>query len=155
MFYGLPVLRTTAWSGMKAVTAPHCCTAVPGHFGPKPLRPGTPDRPKSICFYWGSSGRTAFSGNNFDFGTSIEVKRTVSEYCNQNIARECYTQKDCEGVSKFKEMPVSQSNKLPRSITNKTTVREYNNKKNACAYRNQKYCQGVSRSKELAVIQQL
>ena len=63
---------------MNAVTAPHCRTAVPGHFCPKPLRPGTPDRPKSICFYWDSSGRTAFSGNNFDYGTSIEVERTVS-----------------------------------------------------------------------------
>ena len=28
---------------------------------------------------------TAFSGNNFDFGTSIEVKRTVSEYHNQML----------------------------------------------------------------------
>ena len=91
-FFGLPVLRPTVWSTMKAVTAPHCRTAIAGMFGPKPLRPGTPDRPKSICFYWGSSCRTAFSGINFDFGTS--VKRTVSEYCNQNIARECYTPKN-------------------------------------------------------------
>ena len=101
------VLRNTIWSGMKAVTAPHCRTAFPGHFGPKLLWPGTPERPKSICFYWDSSCRTALSGNNFEPSTSIEVERTVSKYCNQNIARECYTQKDCEGVSKFKEMPVS------------------------------------------------
>ena len=39
----VPVLRTTVWSGMKALTAPHCRTD-PGQFGPKPFRPGTPQR---------------------------------------------------------------------------------------------------------------
>ena len=74
---GIPVLRTTVWSGMKALTAPHC---QPDHFGAKPFRPGTP-QPKSFVFTgvpW-----TAFSGNDFYFGTSIEVKRTLSEYHNQ------------------------------------------------------------------------
>ena len=55
-FYELPVLRTTVWFDMKALTAPHCHTKVPGKFGPKPLRPRTPDRPKSISFLLGLLG---------------------------------------------------------------------------------------------------
>ena len=82
------------------------CAALPYLFGLKPLRPGTP-QPKSFVFYtWGFSGQTAFSGNNFDFGTSIEDKRTVTEYHNQtNVIHSRYTLKDCEG--KLKGMPGS------------------------------------------------
>ena len=72
--------------------------ALPGHFGSKPFWPGTP-QPKSFVFYT----ETAFSGNNFDFGTSIEEKMTVSEYHNQTNVN--YTLKDCEG--KLKGMPGS------------------------------------------------
>ena len=36
----------------ETVTAPHFRTAVPGHFGLKPLRPGTPDRPNQFVFTW-------------------------------------------------------------------------------------------------------
>ena len=81
--------------------------ALPGLFGLKPLRPGTP-QPKSFVFflYGGFSGQTAFSGNNFDFGTSIEDKRTVTEYHNQtNVIHSLYTLMDCEG--KLKGMPGS------------------------------------------------
>ena len=51
---------------------------------PKPFRPGTP-LPKSFVFTGVPRAGTALSGNNinFDFDTSIEVKRTVSEYHNQ------------------------------------------------------------------------
>ena len=36
---------------MKAVTAPHRTTApVPGHFDPKPFRPGTPRDPPKLNF---------------------------------------------------------------------------------------------------------
>ena len=36
---------------MKAVTAPHRTTAqVPGHFGPKQFRPGTPRDPPKLNF---------------------------------------------------------------------------------------------------------
>ena len=56
------------------------CHTDPGQFGQKPFRPGTP-----FVFIGVPRAGTAFSGNdiNFDFGTSIEVKRTVSEYHNQ------------------------------------------------------------------------
>ena len=93
---------------MKALTAPHCRTD-PGQFGQKPFRPGTP-QPKLFVFTGVPRVGTAFSGNNinFDFGTSIEVKRTVSEY---HI-------KDCEGVSNLKGMP--------GSTTIKQTARQYN-----------------------------
>ena len=128
-FYGFPVLRTSIWSGMKAVTAPHCRTAVSGHFGHKPLRPGTPDRPKSICFNGAPRAGLHSLAIILTLALVSKLKRTVSECCNQIIARECYTQKNCEGVSKFKEMPVSQSNKLPWSIRNKSTVKMYNNHK--------------------------
>ena len=79
--------------------------ALPGLFGLKPLRPGTP-QPKSCFLYVGFSGQTAFSCNNFDFGTSIKDKRTVTEYHNQtNVIHSRYTLKDCEG--KLKGMPGS------------------------------------------------
>ena len=87
---------------------------VPGHFGPKPFWPRTP--PPKYFFYCGFSFKTAFSGNNFDFGTSIEVKRSVSEYHNQNRT-----------VRENQSQGVSQLNKGPGSETNKSTVREYNN----------------------------
>ena len=80
----MPVVRTTVWSDMKALTASLCCTD-PGQFDPKPFRPMTP-QPKSFVFFTGvSRAGTAFSGNNinFDFGTSIEVKRNASKYKNQ------------------------------------------------------------------------
>ena len=68
---------------MKALTALHCRTD-PGQFGPEPFRPGTP-QPKSFVFSGVSRAGTTFSSNNinFDFGTSIEVKRNVSKYHNQ------------------------------------------------------------------------
>ena len=83
--------------------------ALPSLFGLKPLRPGTP-QPKSFVFFFfytgGFSSQTALSGNNFDFGTSIEDKRTVTEYHNQtNVIHSRYTPKDCEG--KLKGMPGS------------------------------------------------
>ena len=71
--------------------------ALPGLFGLKPLRPGTPQPKLFVFLYGGFSGQTAFSGNNFDFGTSIEDKRTVTEYHNQtNVIHSRYTLKDCE-----------------------------------------------------------
>ena len=68
---------------MKALTTPHCRTDT-AQFGQKPFRPGTP-QPKSFVFTGVTRAGTAFSGNNinFDFGTSIEVKRTVSKYYTQ------------------------------------------------------------------------
>ena len=96
-----------------------------GSFRLKPFRPGLP-RPKSNLFYWGSLGQSAFSGNKFDFGTIVEVKRTVREYHNQNYCQRMLTPKDCEGVSKLKGMP--------GSITIKQTARKYSKKK---------YCQVV------------
>ena len=80
---GIPVLRNTVWLNMKALTALHCRTD-PGQFGPEPFRPGTP-QPKLFVFSWVSQAGTAFSSNNinFDFDTSIEVKRNVSKYYNQ------------------------------------------------------------------------
>ena len=81
--------------------------ALPGLFGLKPLRPGTP-QPESffVFLYGGFSGQTAFSGNNFDFGTSIEDKRTVTEYHNQtNVIHSRYTLKDSEEI--LKGMPGS------------------------------------------------
>ena len=58
----------------------------PGHFGPKHFGPGQLGQNH---FYCGSSGGTAFSGNNFDFDTSIEVKN------------------DYQGVPQTKVLPVS------------------------------------------------
>ena len=57
----------------------------PGQIGSKPFRPGTP-QPKSFVFPGVPRAGTAFSGNNinFDFGTNIEVKRTVSKYISQS-----------------------------------------------------------------------
>ena len=69
--------------------------------------------------------RIAFCGNNFYFGTYIEVKRTVSENHNQ-LLPECNILKDCEGISKLKGMP--------GNITIKQSTRKYIK---------QKYCQGV------------
>ena len=68
---------------MKAFTALLCLTD-PGLFGQKPFRTGTP-QPKSFVFNGVPRAGTAFSGNNinFDFGTIIKAKRTVSEYHNQ------------------------------------------------------------------------
>ena len=80
--------------------------ALPGLFGLKPLRPGTPQPKSFVLLYGGFSGQTAFSGNNFDFGTSVEDKRTVTEYHNQtNVIHSRYTLKDCEG--KLNGMPGS------------------------------------------------
>ena len=101
--------------------------ALPGLFGLKPLRPGTP-QPKSFVFlYGGFSGQTAFSGNNFDFGTSIEDKKTIKWISGsitikrtatfKMIAREYHNQKKYEGVPKLK--------RIPGSITIKMTAREY------------------------------
>ena len=111
---------------MKAVTAPHRTTApVPGHFGPKPFRHGTPqDRPKLI-FLWGSAElhspaiilTLALASKLKELSASTITKITVREYC---------TLKDCEGVSKFKGMPGS----VPIKQT-------------AIMYNKQKYCQGV------------
>ena len=101
----MSVLRTTVWttvcSGTKALPR---CTA--GSFRPKTTS-ARDSSAQIICFlYGGFSGQTAFSGNNFDFGTSIEDKRTVTEYHNQtNVIHSRYTLNDCEG--KLKGMPGS------------------------------------------------
>ena len=107
---GIPVLRTTVWSNMKALTALHCRTD-PGQFGPEPFRPGTPQS-KSFVFNGFSRAGTAFSSNNinFDFGSSIEVKRNVSKYHNQ------------------KRMLHSKG--LQGSITLERNARKYHNKTN-------------------------
>ena len=90
--------------------------ALPGHFGPKPFQPGSP-QPKSFVFIRGLLGPAAFSGNNIDFGTSFEDKRTVSEYHKQtNVLHSRYTLKDCEGKLKG----------MPGSTTIKETARMYN-----------------------------
>ena len=70
---------------MKAVTAPHYSTSS-GSFRSKTISARDSSRSAQIKFLMGLR-RTAFSGNNFDFGTSIEVKRTVSEYHNQNYCQ--------------------------------------------------------------------
>ena len=108
----MPVLRTNVSSGMKALTAPHCRVILAqNHFGPKLLSPN------HFFFIWELLGQTAFSVNNFDFGTSIKDKRTVSEYHNEtNMLHSCYTLKDCEGKSKG----------MPGSTTIKETARKYN-----------------------------
>ena len=81
-------------------------TALPSLFGLKPLRPGTSSPNHLFSLYGGFSGQTAFSGNNFDFGTSIKDKRTVTECHNQtNVIHSRYTLKDFEG--KLKGMPGS------------------------------------------------
>ena len=74
------------------LTAPHCrVISAQNHFGPGLLSQN------HLFFYT----ETAFSGNNFDFGTSIEEKMTVSEYHNQTNVN--YTLMNCEG--KLKGMP--------------------------------------------------
>ena len=58
---------------------------------PHRFRPGTP-QPKSFVFYWGLSGQTAFSGNNFDFDV---VSKSKGLSASTTIKRECYTLKEC------------------------------------------------------------
>ena len=66
-FNGISVLQATVVGYQKFDHAAlfRVITAQ-NHFGRDPSA-------QIICFYQGSSGRTAFFGNNFDFGTSIEV----------------------------------------------------------------------------------
>ena len=112
----MPVLRTTVWTTvltfMKALTAPQCWViSAQNHFGPGLLSP------YHLLLNEGPSGQTAFSGYNFDFGTSIEDKRTASEYHNQtNVLHSRYTLKDCEGKLKG----------MPGYTTIKETARKYN-----------------------------
>ena len=88
---------------------------------PNPFRPGT-SQPKSFVFTGVPRAGTAFSGNNinFDFDTSIEVKRTASKYHNQ---KRVLHSKGLRGL-----------NGMPGSTTFKQTARKYNS---------QKYCKGV------------
>ena len=55
--------------------------ALPGHFGPKPFRPGTP-QPKSFVFYTGTL-RTRLHSLVIILTSALVSKRTVSEYHNQ------------------------------------------------------------------------
>ena len=75
IFYGNPVLRINRTAPRVAQVL---CTV---SFRPKPYWPRTP-RPK--LFLLGLLG-TAFSGNNFGFGTSIEVKRITTIYYCQRV----------------------------------------------------------------------
>ena len=141
-FNGIPVLRTIVWSGMKALAAPHCGID-PGKFGPKPFRPGTP-QPKLFVFTGVPRAGTAFSGNNinFDFGTSIDVKRTVSKYHNHKRVL------NSKGLRGLKDMPGSTTIKqMQGSITNKSTARKYNNKKECMRLSQSKVLPGVQQSK--------
>ena len=71
---------------MKTVTAPHRTTApVSGHFDPKPFRTGTPRDPPKLNFKWGSAELHSLA--IILTGTSIEVKRTISKYHNQNYCQ--------------------------------------------------------------------
>ena len=117
-FYGNWVLRINR-------TAPRV-TSVLGHFGANHFGPGRLG-PNHFTGLLGS----AFSGNNFDFGTRTEFNRTVSEYHNQLLPESVrYFKNDCEGVSKLKGMSgISLSTKMPGSITNKSTDKENENKK--------------------------
>ena len=105
--YGLPVLCT---SESCYCTAPHCRTDS-GLYRPKTISAW--DSSAQIIFYWGSSGRTAFSGNNFDFGTSIEVKRTVSEYHNQN-----YCQRVLHSKGLQRSVKIERNDRLYHNQTN-------------------------------------
>ena len=71
-----------------------------------------------ICFFTGvPRAGTAFSGNNinFDIDTSIEVKRTVSEYHNQ---KRVLHSKGVRGSIKLE--------RIPGSTTIKQTATKYN-----------------------------
>ena len=138
---------------MKALNAPHCRTN-PGQFGPKTFRPGTPP-PQLFVFLLGFPGPGLHPLAIILILTLALASRSKGLSASTTIKRECYTLKECEGVSNLKGyQEVPQYNKLQRSITNKSTAREYNNKKNACDYHNQKYCKGVRQSKELPGITQ-
>ena len=80
--YGLPVIRTNESCDR---TAPHYSTSS-GSFRPKTISDRDSSRSAQIKFVMGLR-QTAFSGNNFDFGTSIKDKRTVSEYHSQNYCQ--------------------------------------------------------------------
>ena len=69
---------------------------------------------KIICFYYVPRTGTAFSGNNinYDFGTSIDVKRTVSKSHNQKSVLHCKGLRGLKGI--------------PGSTTIKQTARKYN-----------------------------
>ena len=91
----------------------------PNHFGPGLLGPNH--------FYMGSSGLHSLA---IILISAIVSKTRGLSTSTAITSKECYTLNDCEGVSKFKGMPgISQSNKVPGSITNKSTDTGYNNNK--------------------------
>ena len=171
----MPVLRTTVWSGM---TESFNRAALPGHFDPKPFRPGTP-QPKSFVFlyagssgqtafsgkpfrpgtpkpkslvafflYGGSSGQTAFSCNKFDFGTSIDDKRTVSVYHNQTNV--LHSRYTLKDCEgKLKGcQEVSKSKKLPGSITIKRMHAAITIQSTTKECHDQENCQGYHNIKD-------
>ena len=78
--------------------------ALPGLFGLKPLRPGTP-QPKSFVFIRGAS-RARLHSLVIILTLALVPKTTVTEYHNQtNVIHSRYTLKDWEG--KLKGMPGS------------------------------------------------
>ena len=89
--------------------------ALPGHFGPKPFRPGHA-HPKSFVFYTGAP--RARLHPLVIILTLALVSKTKGLSASTTIKRECYTLKDCEGVSKLKGMP--------GSTTIKEAARKYN-----------------------------
>ena len=92
---------------------PHC--TVPGHFGPKPFRPGTP-QPKSFVFFYGAP-RAGLHSLAIILTLAL-VSKSKGLTASITIKRECFILKDCEGISKLKGMP--------GSTTIKQTARKYN-----------------------------
>ena len=116
-FNGISVYYRLPWSVIKNLTALHFS----GSFRPKTISARNSSG-QLVCFYRGSSDRTAFFGNNYDLGTSIEVEMTVSEYHNQ---KRVLHSKGLQGNIKIERnaRKYHQSNKLTGSITNKSTAR--------------------------------
>ena len=94
---------------------------VAGHFDPKQFRPGTPE-PKS--FFTGVP-RIGLHSLAIILTLALVLSKSKGLSASTTIKRECYTLKDCEGVSKLKGcQEVPQSNKKPGSITNKSTAKK-------------------------------
>ena len=112
-FNGISVLRATVVGYQKFGRAalPH---RAPGHFGPKPFRPGTP-QPKSFVF---TRASRAGLHSLAIISTLALVSKSKGLSANTTIKREGYTLKDCEGILKLKGMQ--------GSTTIKQTARKYN-----------------------------
>ena len=97
---------------MNALTALHCRTD-PGQFSPESFRPRTP-QPKSFVFSGVSKANKAI----ILISTLALVSKSKGMSASTTLKKECYTLKDCKGVSSLKGMP--------GSATIKQTARKYN-----------------------------